>query len=215
MRKHSYITLLFIAVVGSLRAQTVTTKLVPIHLAASFDRVKEAIPDISDQLLDSKMLIRPLVSTDTTASFEIEEQGISIETLVDNEKEYNKLVSAAANDASKPSIHILYHYTLKDKKSRVKPPRKIFFFPEYGVIWTLTVRKIAEKETKIVLEYKSLASAFAEKIESEFKGDHYYNNKMVKIAVNDKRMRTLIEQILINQMHVDRDYPAPTYPARN
>ncbi|WP_120257618.1 hypothetical protein [Sphingobacterium detergens] len=60
-----------------------------------------------------------------------------------------------------------------------------------------------------------ISPTFAEKIQSEFEGDIYYKNKIVKIAVNDKPMRHLINEILINQMHVDRDYPAPTYPARN
>jgi len=207
--------LLFIAAVGSLRAQTLTAKLVPQRLGASFERVKESIPDMSGQSVNSKMKITTLGSTDSTASFEIEEQGISIETVVDNEKEYNKLVAAAAKDVSKPSIHMLYTYTLKDKKLKVPPLRKIFFSPEYGVIWTLTLKKIAEKETEIVLNYKSISPAFAEKIQSEFEGDIYYKNKIVKIAVNDKPMRHLINEILINQMHVDRDYPAPTYPARN
>jgi hypothetical protein len=215
MRKFSCIMLLFIAAVGSLRAQTLTAKLVPQRLGASFERVKESIPDMSGQSVNSKMKITTLGSTDSTASFEIEEQGISIETVVDNEKEYNKLVAAAAKDVSKPSIHMLYTYTLKDKKLKVPPPRKIFFSPEYGVIWTLTLKKIAEKETEIVLNYKSISPAFAEKIQSEFEGDIYYKNKIVKIAVNDKPMRHLINEILINQMHVDRDYPAPTYPARN
>lgn len=215
MRKFSCIMLLFIAAVGSLRAQTLTAKLVPQRLGASFERVKESIPDMSGQSVNSKMKITTLGSTDSTASFEIEEQGISIETVVDNEKEYNKLVAAAAKDVSKPSIHMLYTYTLKDKKLKVPPPRKIFFSPEYGVIWTLTLKKIAEKETEIVLNYKSISPTFAEKIQSEFEGDIYYKNKIVKIAVNDKPMRHLINEILINQMHVDRDYPAPTYPARN
>lgn len=215
MRKYSCIMLLFIAATGSLRAQTVTAKSVPLHLAASFERVKEALPDMAGQFVDSKMKITALGSTDSTASFEIEEQGISIETVVDNEKEYNKLITAAAKDASKPSIHMLYTYSLKNKKLKVPPPRKIFFSPEYGVIWTLALKKIAEKETEIVLSYKSLSPAFAEKIESEFESDTYYSHKIVKIEANDQRMRHLIKEILINQMHVDRDYPAPTYPARN
>jgi hypothetical protein len=134
---------------------------------------------------------------------------------VDNEKEYNKLIAAAAKDASKPSIHLLYTYSLKNKKLKVPPPRKIFFAPEYGVLWTLMVKKVAEKETEIVLHYKSLSPAFAEKIESEFESDTYYSHKIVKIDVNDKRMHHLINEVLINQMHVDRDYPAPSYPARN
>lgn len=215
MRKYSCIMLFFIAVVGSLPAQTLTAKLVPMRLAASFDRVKEAIPDISDQFVDSKIQITALGSTDTTAIFEIEEQGISIETLVDNEKEYNKLVAAAAKDVLKPSIHMLYTYSLKGKKSKILPPRKVFFSPEYGLIWTLTIKKIAEKETELLLKYKSLTSEFSKKIDSEFEGDSYYKNKIVKVAVNDQRMRHLIKEILINQMHVDRDYPVPTYPARN
>jgi len=207
--------LLLIAAAGSLRAQTVTTKLLPQRLAASFERVKEAIPDMSDQLVDSKMIVTALGSTDSTASFEIEEQGMSIETVVDNEKEYNKLVTAAAKDVSKPSIHMLYTYALKDKKLKVPPPRRTFFSPKYGVIWTLTVKKIAEKQTEIVLNYKSLSPTFANKIDSEFKSDTYYSHKIVKIEANDKRMRHLINEILINQMHVDRDYPAPAYPTRN
>ncbi|RKF36908.1 hypothetical protein BCY89_04365 [Sphingobacterium siyangense] len=215
MRKYVGIILFFIAAAGSLHAQTLTTKLVPMRLAASFDRVKEAIPDMSGQFVDSKMKITALGSTDSTARFEIEEQGISIETVVDNEKEYHKLVTAAAKDVSKPSVHILYTYTLKNKKLKVPPPRKVFFSPEYGVIWTLTLKKIAEKETEVVLNYKSLSPAFAEKIQSEFESDSYYSHKIVKIEVNDKRMNHLIKEILINQMHVDRDYPAPTYPARN
>ncbi|MNM98431.1 hypothetical protein D3C81_1109620 [compost metagenome] len=215
MRKFSCIMLLFIAAVGSLRAQTLTAKLVPQRLGASFERVKESIPDMSGQSVNSKMKITTLGSTDSTASFEIEEQGISIETVVDNEKEYHKLVTTAAKDVSKPSIHMLYTYSLKNKKLKVPPPRKVFFSPEYGVIWTLTLKKIAEKETEVVLNYKSLSPAFAEKIESEFESDSYYSHKIVKIDVNDKRMNHLIKEILINQMHVDRDYPAPTYPARN
>jgi hypothetical protein len=107
MRKYVGIMLFFIAAVGSLHAQTLTTKLVPMRLAASFDRVKEAIPDISGQFVDSKMKITALGSTDSTARFEIEEQGISIETVVDNEKESHNLVTAAAIDVSKPSLHIL------------------------------------------------------------------------------------------------------------
>jgi len=137
MRKYLCIILLFIAAAGSLRAQTVTTKLVPLRLAASFERVKESLPNMAGQFVDSKMKITALESTDSTASFEIEEQGISIETVVDNEKDYNKLVAAAAKDVSKPSIHLLYTYTLKNKKLKVPPPRKIFFAPEYGVLWTL------------------------------------------------------------------------------
>ncbi|MDR2274211.1 MAG: transcriptional regulator [Sphingobacterium sp.] len=215
MRKYLYIMFLFIVAPGSLCAQTVTTKVVPMHLAASFARVKEAIPTMSGQFVDSKMQITALGSTDTTAIFEIEEQGINIETLVDNEKEYNKLVLAAAKDVSKPSIHMLYNYAVKDKKLKLTPPRKIFFSPEYGLIWTVTIRKIAEKETELLLKYKSLAPTFAKKIDSEFEGDIYYKNKIVKIAVNDKRMRHLINEILINQMHLDRDYPAPTNPMRN
>jgi len=215
MRKYSGIMLFFIAAVGSLHAQTVTTKLVPQRLPASFDRVKEALPDMSGRFVDSKMQITALASTDTTASFEIEEQGISIETVVDNEKEYTKLVAAAAKDVSKPSIHMLYSYTLKDKKLKVPPPRKTFFSPEYGVIWKVTIKKIAEKETELLLNYKSLTPTFAAKIESDFKSDTYYNNKIVKIAVNDQRMRHLINEVLINQMRVDKDFPAPTYPARN
>ncbi len=97
---------------------------------------------------------------------------------------------------------------------KVPPPRKVFFSPEYGVIWTLTLKKIAEKETEVVLNYKSLSPAFAEKIESEFESDTYYSHKIVKIDVNDKRMNHLIKEILINQMHVDRDYPAPTSRAQ-
>ncbi len=108
MRKYVGIILFFIAAAGSLHAQTLTTKLVPMRLAASFDRVKEGIPDMSGQFVDSKMKITALRSTDSTARFEIEEQGISIETVVDNEKEYHKLVTAAAKDVSKPSIHMLY-----------------------------------------------------------------------------------------------------------
>lgn len=215
MRKYVGVMLFFIAAAGSLHGQTLTTKLVPMRLAASFDRVKEAIPDMSGQFVDSKMKITTLGSTDSTARFEIEEQGISIETVVDNEKEYHKLVTAAAKDVSKPSIHMLYTYTLKNKKLKVPPPRKVFFSPEYGVIWTLTLKKIAEKETEVVLNYKSLSPAFSEKIESEFESDSYYSHKIVKIEVNDKRMNHLIKEILINQMHVDRDYPAPMYPARN
>ncbi|WP_286895857.1 MULTISPECIES: transcriptional regulator [Sphingobacterium] len=215
MRKYLCIILLFIAAAGSLRAQTLTAKLVPLRLAASFERVKESLPNMAGQFVDSKMKITALESTDSTASFEIEEQGISIETVVDNEKDYNKLVAAAAKDVSKPSIHLLYTYILNNKKLKVPPPRKIFFAPEYGVLWTLIAKKVAEKETEIALHYKSLSPAFAEKIESEFESDSYYSHKIVKINVNDKRMRNLINEVLINQMHVDRDYPAPTYPARN
>lgn len=215
IRKYCCIMLLLIAAASGLHAQTVTKKMLPQRLAASFERVKEAIPDISGQFVDSKMKITAIESTDSTASFEIEEQGISIETVVDNEKEYNKLVRAAEKDISKPSIHMLYTYTLKDKKLKVPPPRKIFFSPEYGVIWTLTVKKIAEKETELLFNYKSLAPTFAEKIESEFKSDIYYSNKIIKIEANDKRMRHLVNEILINQMHVDKDYPAPMNPIRN
>ncbi|WP_411973889.1 transcriptional regulator [Sphingobacterium sp. Lzh-3] len=215
MRKYVGVMLFFIVAAGSLHGQTLTTKLVPMRLAASFDRVKEAVPDMSGQFVDSKIKIIALGSTDSTARFEIEEQGISIETVVDNEKEYHKLVTAAAKDVSKPSIHMLYTYSLKNKKLKVPPPRKVFFSPEYGVIWTLMLKKIAEKETEVVLNYKSLSPAFAEKIENEFESDTYYSHKIVKMDVNDKLMNHLIKEILINQMHVDRDYPAPMYPARN
>ncbi|WP_286856883.1 MULTISPECIES: transcriptional regulator [Sphingobacterium] len=215
MRKYSCIMLLFVAAMVSLRAQTVTTKLVPSKLKASFERVKEAIPDMTGQYLDTKMQITPLAHTDTTASFEIEEGGLNIEILVDNEKEYNKLVAAAAKDVSKPSIHMLYTFSLKAKKLKVPPPKKNFFFPEFGLIWTVTIKKIAEMETELLFSYKSLAPEFAKKIESEFESDVYYNNKIIKISVNDKRMRHLFNEILINNMHVDRDYPAPKYPARN
>jgi hypothetical protein len=79
----------------------------------------------------------------------------------------------------------------------------------------VTIKKIAEKETELLLNYKSLTPTFAAKIESEFKSDTYYNNKIVKITVNDQRMRHLINEVLINQMRVDKDFPAPTYPTRN
>ncbi|WP_293937113.1 transcriptional regulator [Sphingobacterium sp. UBA5996] len=215
MRKYCCILLLLAAVVGNVQAQIVTTKLLPQRIPAGFDRVKEAVSDISGRNGDSKIQVTPLAATDTTATFEIEEQGLSIETVVDDEKKFNKLVAEAAKDVSKPSIHILHTYTLKDKKLKVPPPRKIFFSPEYGVTWTLTLKKIADKETELVLNYKSIAPAFAKKIELEFESDTYYNNKIVKIAVDDIRMRHLIREILIDQMHVDRDYPAPTYPASN
>ncbi|UZJ64654.1 transcriptional regulator [Sphingobacterium sp. KU25419] len=207
--------LLFIAAVDGLRAQTVTSKLLPTRLKASFERVKEAIPDMPGWYIDQDMEVTALAQTDTTAIFEIQEKGVSIEILVDNEKEYNKLVVAAAKDVSKPSIHILYNYKLKGKKTEIVPPRKIFFFPEYGFIWTLNIKKITENETELLFSYKSLAPKFAKGIESEFKRDTYYNNKIIKISVDDKRMRQRMNEILINEMHVDRDYPAPTYPTRN
>lgn len=215
MRQYCSILLLLAALVGNVEAQIVTTKLLPQRIPAGFDRVMEAVSDISGRNGDSKIQVTPLAATETTATFEIEEQGLSIETVVDDEKKFNKLVAEAAKDVSKPSIHILHTYTLKDKKFKVPPPRKIFFSPEYGVIWTLTLKKIADKETELVLNYKSIAPTFAKKIELEFESDTYYNNKIVKIAVDDIRMRHLIREILINQMHVDRDYPAPTYPAYN
>ncbi|MNG84366.1 hypothetical protein D3C87_687990 [compost metagenome] len=213
--KYSCVMLLFIAAVGSLHAQTVTSKLLPTKLKASFERVKEAIPNMTGRYIGSERQITALAHTDTTATFEIEEGDISIEILVDNETMYNKLVAAAANDVSKPSIHMLYTSALKDKKLKVPPPKKIFFFPEFGLIWTVTIKKIAEKETELLFSYKSLAPKFAKKIENEFESDTYYNNKIIKISVNDKRMRYLFNEILINDMHVDRDYPAPTYPTRN
>ena len=215
MRNYPCVMLLFIAAVGSLRAQTVTSKLLPTKLKASFERVKEAIPEMAGWYIDKDMEITALAHTDTTASFEIQEKGLSTEILVDNEKEYNKLVAAAAKDVSKPSIHMLYNYSLKGKKTKFQPPKKIFFFPEYGLIWTLTIKKIAEKETELLFSYKSLAPIFANKIDSEFESDTYYSNKILKISVDDKRMRHRINEILINEMHVDREYAAPTYPTRN
>jgi len=207
--------LLFIAAVDALHAQTVTSKLLPTKLKASFERVKEAIPDMPGWYIDQDMEVKALAHTDTTATFEIQEKGLSTEILVDNEKEYNKLVAAAAKDVSKPSIYMLYNYKLKGEKTQFVPIKKSFLFFEYGFIWTLTVKKIAENETELSFAYKSLAPTFANKIESEFKSDTYYTNKILKISVDDKRMRERINDILINKMHVDRDYPAPSYPARN
>jgi hypothetical protein len=207
--------LLFIAAVDGLRGQTVTSKLLPTKLKASFERVKEAIPDMPGWYIDQDMEITALEHTDTTAAFEIQEKGLSTEILVDNEKEYNKLVTAAAKDISKPSIYMLYNYKLKGKKTQFVPPKKSFLFFEYGFIWTLTIKKIAENETELSFAYKSLSPTFANKIESEFKSDTYYSNKILKISVDDKRMRHRINDILINKMHVDRDYPAPSYPTRN
>lgn len=215
MRKYLCIVLLFIAAVNGLRAQTVTSKLFPTKLKASFERVKEAIPDMPGWYIDQDMEVKALALTDTTATFEIQEKGLSTEILVDNEKEYNKLVAAAAKDVSKPSIYMLYNYKLKGEKTQFVPIKKSFLFPEYGFIWTLTVKKIAANETELSFAYKSLALEFANKIESEFKSDTYYTNKILKISVDDKRMRQRINDILINKMHVDRDYPAPSYPARN
>lgn len=215
MRKYLCIMLLFIAAVDALHAQTVTSKLLPIKLKASFERVKDAIPDMDGWYIDQDMEVKALAHTDTTATFEIQEKGLSTEILVDNEKEYNKLVAAAAKDVSKPSIYMLYNYKLKGKKTQFVPIKKSFLFPEYGFIWTLTVKKIAENETELSFAYKSLAPEFANKIESEFKSDTYYINKILKISVDDKRMRQRINDILINKMHVDRDYPAPSYPTRN
>ncbi|MEN5086093.1 transcriptional regulator [Sphingobacterium faecium] len=215
MRKYLCIMLLFIAAVDGLRAQTVTSKLLPTRLKASFERVKDAIPDMDGWYIDQDMEVKALAHTDTTASFEIQEKGLSTEILVDNEKEYNKLVAAAAKDVSKPSIYMLYNYKLKGKKTQFVPIKKSFLFPEYGFIWTLTIKKIAENETELSFSYKSLTPTFANKIEQEFKGDTYYSNKILKISVDDKRMRQRINDILINKMHVDRDYPAPSYPMRN
>jgi len=207
--------LLFIAAVNGLHAQTVTSKLLPTKLKASFERVKDAIPDMDGWYIDQDMEVKALAHTDTTATFEIQEKGLSTEILVDNEKEYNKLIAAAAKDVSKPSIYMLYNYKLKGKKTQFVPIKKSFLFFEYGFIWTLTVKKIAANETELSFAYKSLAPDFANKIESEFKSDTYYTNKILKISVDDKRMRERINDILINKMHVDRDYPAPSYPTRN
>lgn len=215
MRKYLCIMLLFIAAANGLHAQTVTSKLLPTKLKASFERVKDAIPDMDGWYIDQDMEVKALAHTDSTATFEIQEKGLSTEILVDNEKEYNKLVAAAAKDVSKPSIHMLYNYKLKGKKTQFVPIKKSFLFFEYGFIWTLTVKKIAENETELSFAYKSLAPTFASKIESEFKSDTYYSNKILKISVDDKRMRQRINDILINKMHVDRDYPAPSYPMRN
>lgn len=215
MRKYLCIMLLFIAAVDGLRAQTVTSKLLPTKLKASFERVKEFIPDMDRWYIGKDMEIKTLAHTDTTASFEIQEKGSSTEILVDNEKEYNKLVAAAAKDVSKPSIHMLYNYTLKGEKTQFVPIKKSFLFSEYGFIWTLNIKKIAENETELSFSYKSLTPTFASKIDREFKGDTYYSNKILKISVDDKRMRQRINDILINKMHVDRDSPAPSYPMRN
>lgn len=215
MRKYLCIMLLFIAAADGLRAQTVTSKLLPTKLKASFERVKQAIPDMDGWYIDQDMEIKALAHTDSTAIFEIQEKGLSTEILVDNEKEYNKLVAAAANDVSKPSIYMFYNYKLKGKKTQFVPIKKSFLFPEYGFIWTLTIKKIAENETELSFSYKSLTPTFANKIEREFKGDTYYSNKILKISVDDKRIRQRINDILINKMHVDRDYPAPSYPMRN
>lgn len=215
MRKYLCIMLLFIAAANGLHGQTVTSKLLPTKLKASFERVKEAIPDMDGWYIDQDMEVKALAHTDSSASFEIQEKGLSTEILVDNEKEYNRLVAAAAKDVSKPSIYMLYNYKLKGKKTQFVPIKKSFLFPEYGFIWTLIIKKIAENETELSFAYKSLAPEFAKKIESEFKGDTYYINKILKISVDDKRMRERISDILINKMHVDRDYPAPSYPMRN
>jgi hypothetical protein len=64
---------------------------------------EEPIHDISSHFIDSKIKIITIGSRVSTASFEIEEQGISIETVADNEKEYNKFVAAAAKETSKQS----------------------------------------------------------------------------------------------------------------
>jgi len=100
MRKYCCILLLLAAVVGNVQAQIVTTKLLPQRIPAGFDRVKEAVSDISGRNGDSKIQVTPLAATDTTATFEIEEQGLSIETVVDDEKKFNKLVAEAAKDVS-------------------------------------------------------------------------------------------------------------------
>lgn len=213
--KYSCVMLLFIAAAVSLRAQTVTSKLLPTKLKASFERVKEAITDMPGWYIDKDMEITALAHTDTTASFEIQEKGMSTEILVEDEKEYNKLVAAAAQDVSKSSIHMLYSYSLKNKKLKVRPPKKSFFFLEYAILWTVTIKKIAEKETEVLFSYKSLAPKFANKIDSEFESDSYFNNKILKISVNDMRMRHRINEILINKMHVDRDFPDPVGIPRN
>lgn len=193
-------------------AQSKQIQLPSMILKADFERVKDAIPDLAKRYRKGSLQIKALTYTDSTASFEIREGGEGYDFIVDDEKKFNKIVEQAKNDPDKPSIHILYGYELKDKSLTVKPPKKPFFFTSYTVVWELTLRKMGQKETFLKIIFKEWTKEFIKNIQSEFDQDTYYENRIIKSAVDDLKMRHVIKHILLDELHVEQDYADPMLP---
>jgi len=206
MNKYALIVVIFLVAVSRLSGQNSGPEFYSVKLMASFDRVKEAIPELAARLGKSNLSsLTTIYENDSSAAFEITERNTNTQLLVDNEKEYERILSEAKTDPYKPSIFMLYEYELKDKTASVIPPKKIPSILAYGLVWTLTIKKIAEKETNILIRHKGQDKAFSEKIRREFESDKYYDIKIVKSAIDDVRMRNMIRDILLKELQVDQD----------
>ncbi|MGJ1446915.1 transcriptional regulator [Sphingobacterium spiritivorum] len=208
MYKYSLFLFIALAILNDSQAQTISNKSRSKIIAADFERIKDAIPEMENLYRMGTMHIKALQSNDSTAAFQIEETAYGDDIVADNQKEWKELISPAKKVENPSSIYMLISYTQKDKTLKVRPPKKDFYFPDYGVTWKLTVKKIKEKQTELVLTYESLSPEFKQKIDKEFKSDTYFKNVINKIAVNDK-MLPIIENLLIKELRVDRDPPAP------
>ncbi|WP_104381760.1 hypothetical protein [Sphingobacterium sp. HMA12] len=214
MNKYALIVVIFFVAVSKLSGQNSGPEFYSVKLMASFDRVKEAMPELAARLGKSNSSsLTSIYENDSSAAFEITERNTNTQLLVDNEKEYERLLSEAKTDPYKPSIYMLYEYELKDKTASVIPPKKPLSIIAYGLVWTLTIKKIAEKETNIVIRYKGEAKAFTEKIRRESESDAYYNIKIVKSAIDDLRMRNMVRDILLKELRVDQDNSITRSPA--
>jgi len=206
MNKYALIVVIFLVAVSRLSGQNSGPEFYSVKLMASFDRVKEAIPELAARLGKSNLSsLTTIYENDSSAAFEITERNTNTQLLVDNEKEYERILSEAKTDPYKPSIFMLYEYELKDKTASVIPPKKIPSILAYGLVWTLTIKRIAEKETNILIRHKGQDKAFSEKIRREFESDKYYDIKIVKSAIDDVRMRNMIRDILLKELQVDQD----------
>lgn len=206
MNKFAIIVVIFFAAISRLSGQNSVPEFYSVKLMAGFDRVKAAIPELAARLGKSESpSLTSIYENDSSAAFEITERNTNNQLLVDNEKEYERLLSEAKTDPYKPSIYMLYEYELKDKTASVIPPKKPLFISAYGLVWTLTIKKIAEKETNILIRHKGQDKAFSEKIRRECESDKYYDIKIVKSAIDDVRMRNMIRDILLKELQVDQD----------
>ncbi|MDF2475904.1 MAG: hypothetical protein K0S24_1387 [Sphingobacterium sp.] len=206
MNKYAVILVIFITSASRLFGQSHRTEFYNLKFMATYDRVREAIPDLAARLnTDDLKNLTTVYQNDSSASFHIIERSTNPNLLVDNEKEYLKLQADAQNDPYKPSIYKFYKYEPKDKTASVIPPKKPLIITAYEAVWAVTIKKVAEKETNLFLEFKGETKASSEKIHREFALDPYYDSKIVNTAIDDRRIRNLIRDILLKELHVEQD----------
>lgn len=215
MNKYSLIFISLIIATGKLCGQTTGPEFYSVKLMASFDRVKNAIPELVARLGKSNLpSFGTLYENDSSAAYNITERNTNPHLLVDSEKEYEKLLADAKTDPYSPSIYMLYKGEPKDKTTMVLPPKKPVSISAYGLVWMVTIKKIGEKETNLLVTYKGEAKTFSEKIRREFESDIYYDKKIVKSAVDDRRVRNMISDILLKELRVDQEATIALSPTR-